>query len=240
VEPHGGQVVAKFFDVGQSRSVPGERRPEAARSLAEEDHPLRYCALLNMADLFERSGRHAESAEFYRQAWRAAEPPECSVVRGFVHVGLGRVARRLADPVTAEWHHRTALDIAEHSANRTLECAARLDLGDLPRICGRLGEAGEVLERALAVARNAAERTARPQTARRDPPRPGPDIIGPPVGPRAGFPRVIHADTRRGTTGVTDDYRHLPVCRYRPGHPAPPSHSVQPGNINPADCGSPN
>jgi transcriptional regulator with XRE-family HTH domain/tetratricopeptide (TPR) repeat protein len=130
--------------------------------LAEADaegHPQRYCgALLNMADLFDRSGRHAESAEFYQRAWQAAEPPECSAARGFAHVGLGGVARRLADPVMAEWHHRAALDIAERSANRTLECAARLDLGDLLLACGRLGEAGEVLERALEIARNAGER----------------------------------------------------------------------------------
>jgi len=33
VEPLGGLVMAEFFDVGQSRSVPWERRPEAARLL---------------------------------------------------------------------------------------------------------------------------------------------------------------------------------------------------------------
>ncbi len=128
--------------------------------LAEaDDHALRYCgALLNMADVLDRSGRHAESAQFYQRAWQAAEPPECSVARGFAHVGLGGVARRQADPVTAERHHRAALDIAERSANRTLECAARLDLGDLLLACGRLGEAGEVLARALEIARDAGER----------------------------------------------------------------------------------
>ncbi|HEV7949981.1 MAG TPA: hypothetical protein VGP24_09465, partial [Glaciihabitans sp.] len=33
VEPLGGQVSAEFFDVGQSRSVPWQRRPAAARLL---------------------------------------------------------------------------------------------------------------------------------------------------------------------------------------------------------------
>ncbi|HYQ63701.1 recombinase family protein [Actinophytocola sp.] len=35
VEPRGGEVVADFFDVGFSRSVPWERRPESSRLLAE-------------------------------------------------------------------------------------------------------------------------------------------------------------------------------------------------------------
>src|SRR3954452_3428478 len=35
VEPLGGKVVTEFFDVGQSRSVPWERREAAARLLAE-------------------------------------------------------------------------------------------------------------------------------------------------------------------------------------------------------------
>jgi hypothetical protein len=35
VEPLGGTVVAEFFDIGQSRSVPWERRGQAARLLAE-------------------------------------------------------------------------------------------------------------------------------------------------------------------------------------------------------------
>ena len=34
VEPLGGTVTAEFFDIGQSRSVPWERREEAARLLA--------------------------------------------------------------------------------------------------------------------------------------------------------------------------------------------------------------
>lgn len=34
MEPLGGSVVTEFFDVGQSRSVPWERRPEAVRLLA--------------------------------------------------------------------------------------------------------------------------------------------------------------------------------------------------------------
>ncbi len=41
VEPIGGSVVAEFFDVGQSRSVPWERRDEASRLLAELKRPDR-------------------------------------------------------------------------------------------------------------------------------------------------------------------------------------------------------
>lgn len=33
VEPTGGEVVAEFFDIGQSRSLPWKRRPEALRLL---------------------------------------------------------------------------------------------------------------------------------------------------------------------------------------------------------------
>jgi DNA invertase Pin-like site-specific DNA recombinase len=38
VEPLGGTVTAEFFDIGQSRSVPWERREEAARLLAHLKH----------------------------------------------------------------------------------------------------------------------------------------------------------------------------------------------------------
>ncbi|MDT7728199.1 MAG: hypothetical protein QOI21_4775 [Actinomycetota bacterium] len=41
VEPLGGQIVAEYFDVGQSRSVPWDRRTEAARLLAELKNPRR-------------------------------------------------------------------------------------------------------------------------------------------------------------------------------------------------------
>jgi len=41
VEPRGGEVVAEFFDVGFSRSVPWERRPESSRLLAELKRPDR-------------------------------------------------------------------------------------------------------------------------------------------------------------------------------------------------------
>ncbi|WP_229373464.1 recombinase family protein [Umezawaea beigongshangensis] len=41
VEPLGGHVVAEFFDVGQSRSVPWERREEASRLLAALKNPDR-------------------------------------------------------------------------------------------------------------------------------------------------------------------------------------------------------
>jgi site-specific DNA recombinase len=41
VEPHGGQIVAEFFDVDKSRSIPPQRRPEAARLLAALADPGR-------------------------------------------------------------------------------------------------------------------------------------------------------------------------------------------------------
>ncbi len=41
VEPLGARVVAEFFDVGQSRSVPWERRGQAARLLAQLKNPNR-------------------------------------------------------------------------------------------------------------------------------------------------------------------------------------------------------
>ena len=34
VEPHGGVIAAEYFDIGQSRSLPWKRRPEASRLLA--------------------------------------------------------------------------------------------------------------------------------------------------------------------------------------------------------------
>ncbi|MCX2950201.1 recombinase family protein [Lentzea sp. NEAU-D7] len=41
VEPFGAEVVAEFFDIGQSRSVPWDRRHEASRLLAELKNPRR-------------------------------------------------------------------------------------------------------------------------------------------------------------------------------------------------------
>ena len=41
IEPAGGQIVAEFFDVGMSRSLPWKRRPQAARLLAALRDPQR-------------------------------------------------------------------------------------------------------------------------------------------------------------------------------------------------------
>lgn len=41
IEPAGGEVVAEFFDIGQSRSLPWKRRPEAARLLSAIARPDR-------------------------------------------------------------------------------------------------------------------------------------------------------------------------------------------------------
>ncbi|WP_133017310.1 recombinase family protein, partial [Mycobacteroides abscessus] len=35
ITPHGGVLVSDYFDVGQSRSLPWKRRPEASRLLAD-------------------------------------------------------------------------------------------------------------------------------------------------------------------------------------------------------------
>lgn len=41
IDPHGGKVVAEYFDIGQSRSLPWKRRPEAARLLEALRDPMR-------------------------------------------------------------------------------------------------------------------------------------------------------------------------------------------------------
>ena len=47
VEPHGGEIVAEFFDVGESRSLPWKRRPQARRLLdALADHGRGFDAVV--------------------------------------------------------------------------------------------------------------------------------------------------------------------------------------------------
>jgi site-specific DNA recombinase len=41
IEPHGGVIVAEYFDIGQSRSLPWKRRPEASRLLEDFQNPHR-------------------------------------------------------------------------------------------------------------------------------------------------------------------------------------------------------
>jgi site-specific DNA recombinase len=41
IEPHGGVIVAEFFDIDKSRSIPPQRRPEAAKLLAALANPNR-------------------------------------------------------------------------------------------------------------------------------------------------------------------------------------------------------
>jgi site-specific DNA recombinase len=41
IEPHGGQIVAEFFDIDKSRSIPPQRRPEASRLLTALADPAR-------------------------------------------------------------------------------------------------------------------------------------------------------------------------------------------------------
>src|SRR6266571_4528145 len=41
IDPHGGQIVAEFFDIDKSRSIPPQRRPEASRLLSALADPNR-------------------------------------------------------------------------------------------------------------------------------------------------------------------------------------------------------
>ena len=41
IEPHGGVIVAEFFDIDKSRSIPPQHRPEASRLLAALADPGR-------------------------------------------------------------------------------------------------------------------------------------------------------------------------------------------------------
>ncbi|HEY5985992.1 MAG TPA: recombinase family protein [Streptosporangiaceae bacterium] len=41
IEPHGGVIVAEFFDIDKSRSIPPQRRPEASKLLAAQADPNR-------------------------------------------------------------------------------------------------------------------------------------------------------------------------------------------------------
>jgi DNA invertase Pin-like site-specific DNA recombinase len=41
IEPAGGEIVAEYFDVGRSRSLPSKRRPEASRLLDDFRDPHR-------------------------------------------------------------------------------------------------------------------------------------------------------------------------------------------------------
>lgn len=41
IEPHGGIIVARYFDIDKSRAIPPQRRPEASRLLAALADPNR-------------------------------------------------------------------------------------------------------------------------------------------------------------------------------------------------------
>ena len=85
IEPAGGVIVAEFFDIGQSRSLPWKRRPEAARLLeAFKDTGTRV-----------RRGRDRRTAtRVLRQPVRAHVP----VVRALRRRALGARGRRRVDP----------------------------------------------------------------------------------------------------------------------------------------------
>ena len=41
IEPHGGTIVAKYFDIGETRALPWKRRPQAAALLTALADPQR-------------------------------------------------------------------------------------------------------------------------------------------------------------------------------------------------------
>ena len=65
VEPHGGRIVAEFFDIDKSRSIPPQRRPEASRLLAGTGRP---------APRLRRRGRGGAAAGVLRQPVRQHVP----------------------------------------------------------------------------------------------------------------------------------------------------------------------
>ena len=63
IAPHDGRIVAEYFDVGLSRSLPWQRRPEAARLLAASSLAF-YIGRMGAyyADMLTRHGYGAEVA----------------------------------------------------------------------------------------------------------------------------------------------------------------------------------
>ena len=64
IEPTGGEIVAEFFDIGQSRSLPWKRRPESLRLLDTIKSPARDFDAATV--LGERVGVPEEELEIAR------------------------------------------------------------------------------------------------------------------------------------------------------------------------------
>jgi len=78
IEPSGGEVVAQFFDIGLSRSLPWSRRPEAARLLQALSDPDRA---------FEAVVIGKPQRAFYGNQFGLTFPV-------FVHYGVGLIVAR--------------------------------------------------------------------------------------------------------------------------------------------------
>ena len=72
IEPHGGVIVAELFDVDKSRSIPPQRRPEAARLLAALADPGRG---FDAVVVGEPSGRSTATSSATRS--RCSSTSEC-------------------------------------------------------------------------------------------------------------------------------------------------------------------
>jgi site-specific DNA recombinase len=62
IEPAGGEIVAEYFDIGQSRSLPWSRRPEASKLLAALKEPERGFSAVVVGE--------PERAFYGNQEWR--------------------------------------------------------------------------------------------------------------------------------------------------------------------------
>ena len=77
IEPHGGVIVAEFFDIDKSRSIPPQRRPEAAKLLAALGAQTRRgCSGLGIALRWQGCARGADIPR-RGPGMTGAVPPGC-------------------------------------------------------------------------------------------------------------------------------------------------------------------
>lgn len=60
IEPHGGQIVAEYFDIGQSRSLPWKRRPQASELLHAIASPSRAFDAIVVGELARAFGDNVD------------------------------------------------------------------------------------------------------------------------------------------------------------------------------------
>ena len=128
IEPTAGEIVGEFFDIGQSRSLPWPRRPEAARLLkALADHDRGF-----------RRGRDRRTAtRVLRQPVRAHVPG----VRALRRAALGARGRRSGrsrqrrprDRHVALRRHEQRRTQPHQDPRRTRDGSPSRDRGTLPR-----------------------------------------------------------------------------------------------------------